>query len=83
MSTRAIVTYIYGLGCYCVIAFGDNGSTGILSATQQEKKIMNIELYRCKHCGQIVAIVNKTGVPVICCGEPMEQLVPCSTDASL
>lgn len=44
---------------------------------------MEMKFYRCKHCGQIVAIVKKTGVPIICCGEPMEEMVPGTVDASL
>ena len=43
---------------------------------------MEMKFYRCAHCGQIVAIVKKTGVPVICCGEPMKELIPGSTDAA-
>ncbi len=43
---------------------------------------MEMKFYRCSHCGQIVAIVKKTGVPVVCCGEPMQELVPGVTDAS-
>ena len=30
----------------------------------------------CKHCGNIIAKVKDTGVPVICCGEPMTEIVP-------
>ncbi len=44
---------------------------------------MEMKFYRCKHCGQIVAIVKKTGVPIICCGEPMEEIVPGTTDAAV
>lgn len=44
---------------------------------------MDLQFYRCKHCGQIIAIVKKTGVPVICCGEPMSEIIPGSIDASL
>lgn len=44
---------------------------------------MEMEFYRCSHCGQIIAIVKKTGVPVICCGEPMKKIVPGTADASL
>ncbi len=36
----------------------------------------------CKHCGKIVAVVNETGVPVKCCGETMQELVPNTVDAS-
>ncbi len=44
---------------------------------------MEMKFYRCSHCGQIIAIVKKTGVPVICCGEPMKEIVPGTVDASL
>ena len=44
---------------------------------------MEMKFYRCSHCGQIIAIVKETGVPVICCGEPMAEMIPCTTDASL
>lgn len=43
---------------------------------------MEMKFYSCAHCGQIVAIVKETGVPVICCGEPMKEIVPCTTDAA-
>ncbi|MCR5268273.1 MAG: desulfoferrodoxin [Lachnospiraceae bacterium] len=42
-----------------------------------------MKFYRCKHCGQIVAVVKKTGVPIICCGEAMEEIVPGTTDAAV
>ena len=44
---------------------------------------MEMKFYRCSHCGQIIAIVKGTGVPVICCGEPMAEVIPGATDASL
>ncbi len=36
----------------------------------------------CKHCGNIIAFVHASGVPVICCGEPMHELLPNTTDAA-
>ncbi len=42
-----------------------------------------MEFYRCSRCGQIIAIVKKTGVPVICCGEKMQKIEPGTTDASV
>ena len=36
----------------------------------------------CKHCGKMVAVVKETGVPVICCGEEMSELIPGTTDAA-
>ena len=43
---------------------------------------MENRFYICKHCGNIIGMVNSAGVPIVCCGEPMEELVPNSTDAS-
>ena len=43
---------------------------------------MEQKFYKCKHCGQIVAIVKKTGVPLVCCGEKMEELIPGTIEAS-
>ena len=44
---------------------------------------MGMKFYRCAHCGQIVAIVKGTGVPIMCCGEKMQEIVPGTTDAAL
>ena len=44
---------------------------------------MEMKFYRCEVCGQIVAIVKKTGSPVVCCGKPMKELIPGTTDASV
>ena len=44
---------------------------------------MKTRYYRCAKCGQIIEIVKGTGVPVVCCGEAMQELVPGTTDASL
>lgn len=37
----------------------------------------------CKHCGNLVAVIKDSGVPMICCGEEMKELVAGTTDASL
>lgn len=44
---------------------------------------MEMKFYRCTHCGQIIAIVKGTGVPVICCGEKMQEIIPGTTDAAV
>ena len=41
-----------------------------------------MKFYRCKHCGKIVALVKEVKVPTICCGEPMEELVPNTLDGA-
>ena len=44
---------------------------------------MEMKFYKCPVCGQIVAVVKKTGVPVMCCGKPMQEIVPGTTDAAV
>ena len=44
---------------------------------------MELRFYRCETCGQIIAVVRKTGVPVMCCGKPMKEIIPCTTDAAV
>ena len=41
-----------------------------------------MKFYRCNHCGNIIAYVEDKGVPVVCCGEKMGELVPGTTDAA-
>ena len=41
-----------------------------------------MKFYRCNHCKQIITKLNDSGVPVICCGEPMKELIPNTTDAA-
>ncbi|MGI6727500.1 MAG: desulfoferrodoxin family protein [Anaerovoracaceae bacterium] len=36
----------------------------------------------CKHCGNIIGMIKSSGVPIICCGEPMEELIANTTEAS-
>ena len=43
---------------------------------------MALKFYVCKHCGNIVTYVKNAGVPVMCCGEKMSELIPGSTDAA-
>ena len=44
---------------------------------------MELKLYRCAHCGNIIFKVVDKGVPVMCCGQKMEELVPNTTDGAL
>ncbi len=43
---------------------------------------MKQKFLKCPHCGNIVAMVKGVGVPVMCCGQAMEELVPNTTDAA-
>ena len=37
---------------------------------------------KCNHCGKIIAIVNDKKVPTMCCGAPMEELIPNTQDGA-
>lgn len=36
----------------------------------------------CRHCGNLVGVIRDSGVPMICCGEAMSELVANTVDAS-
>lgn len=40
------------------------------------------KFFRCKHCGNFVGLINNANVPMICCGEPMQELIPNTVEAS-
>ncbi len=44
---------------------------------------MEQKFYICEHCGNIVAMVKDAGVPIMCCGEKMKEIVPGTTDAAV
>ena len=44
---------------------------------------MSQKFYICSHCGNIIAFVKDKGVPVICCGEKMKEIIPGTTDAAV
>ena len=41
-----------------------------------------MKFYRCSHCGNIIAYMENKGVPVMCCGQKMEEIIPGSVDAA-
>lgn len=43
---------------------------------------MENRFYICAHCGNIIGVIHDAGVPMMCCGEKMQQLVPGTVDAS-
>ena len=44
---------------------------------------MEQKFYICKHCGNIIAKVKDSGVPIVCCGEEMTEIIPGTTDAAV
>jgi len=43
---------------------------------------MSAKFFVCEHCGNLVGMVNDAGVPMMCCGQKMTELVPNTVDAS-
>ena len=43
---------------------------------------MATKFFKCRHCGNVVTKVVDSGVPVVCCGEKMEELIPNTVEAS-
>ena len=41
------------------------------------------KFYLCEQCGNMIGLIEDMGVPMICCGEAMTELVANTTDASV
>ncbi len=42
-----------------------------------------MKFYVCAHCGNIITFVKDSGVPVMCCGEKMQEIIPGTVDAAV
>ena len=40
------------------------------------------KFFICEHCGNLMGLIMDKGVPMICCGQPMTELVPNTVEAS-
>ena len=40
------------------------------------------KFYICRHCGNLVGMINDSGVNPVCCGEKMEELKPNTSDGA-
>lgn len=43
---------------------------------------MKERFYICRHCGNLIGLIHDSGVPLMCCGQKMEALVPNTTNAA-
>ena len=43
---------------------------------------MSVKFYICNHCKNIITKMNDSGVPVVCCGEKMTELIPGTSDGA-
>ena len=44
---------------------------------------MATKFYKCPFCGNVIQKVVDSTVPVVCCGQPMQELIPGTVDASV
>ena len=47
-------------------------------------KIMcgNQKFFICRHCGNMAGLIENKGVPMVCCGDKMTELIPNTVEAS-
>ena len=43
---------------------------------------MELKFFKCEHCGNIIEMVEDKGVPVVCCGQRMTELVAGTSDGA-
>ena len=41
-----------------------------------------VKFFKCMHCGNIAGLIHNSGVPMVCCGDKMTELIPNTTDAA-
>lgn len=41
-----------------------------------------MKYFRCEHCGNIMELIEESGVPVMCCGQNMTELIPGTSDGA-
>lgn len=41
-----------------------------------------MKYYICRQCGNMVSMISESGVPMVCCGKKMEELIPNTVEAS-
>ncbi|MDD3221360.1 MAG: desulfoferrodoxin [Clostridia bacterium] len=42
-----------------------------------------MKFYECEHCGNIIQYAKDSGVPVMCCGQKMTEMVPGTSDGAV
>lgn len=40
------------------------------------------KFFRCRHCGNMVGLIHDAGMPMLCCGEEMQALIPNTVEAA-
>ena len=43
---------------------------------------LKVGFFSCNHCGNIIAMIKDAGVPVKCCGEIMQEIIPGTSEGA-
>ena len=43
---------------------------------------MDLKFLKCERCGNIVEVLKDSGVPIVCCGQNMTELIPGTSDGA-
>ena len=43
---------------------------------------MKVQFYICNHCGNLIAMIKNQGVPIKCCGEKMQEIIPGTSEGT-
>ena len=46
------------------------------------KEDFNMKFYVCEHCGNMIQFIKDKGVPVMCCGQKMKEIIPGVSDGA-
>ena len=44
---------------------------------------MEQRFFVCERCGNMIAVVKSSGVPIMCCGQKMTEIIPGTTEAAV
>ncbi len=42
-----------------------------------------MKFFYCEHCNNLITFVENKGVPIMCCGQNMTELIPAAVDAAV
>ncbi len=42
-----------------------------------------MKFYLCEKCGNLVGVIKESGVPLMCCGQKMTELIPGTSDGAV
>lgn len=70
--------------CDQITLFFQKMCYNIITKQISEENIMsnNTKFFICEHCGNLVETVHSSGVPMVCCGQKMTEIVAGTVEAS-